>query len=152
MICKNERENFPILLSSFAGCVDEICITDTGSTDGTVEYLTDLSKTGDDVRLYGAKVKLSFFDWIGDFGAARNESFKHATKDFVMWADLDDSLENPEIFVKWRDNSMGLCDYWLAPYKYAFDENGVNVCTFLRERVIRRNLNPQWDYFVHEEI
>lgn len=152
MICKNERENFPRLLESLSGVCDEFCICDTGSTDGTVEYLQDLVKSGEDIKKYGAPIKLGFFTWIDDFSAARNESFKLSTQDFIMWVDLDDVLVNRDDFIMWRDNAMSYADYWLAAYDYAQDEKGNSVCKFLRERVLRRSKNPVWEYFVHEGV
>ncbi len=151
-ICKNELHNFPVLFDSIKGCFDEVHITDTGSTDGTLEYLSNLVKSGQDREVLGCPLYLHFFEWVDDFGAARNFSFSHAKTDYVMWLDLDDSLGNPEMFKLWRDTAMGLAEYWLATYNYAFDEEGKPACTFARERVIKNPMKDVWDYFVHEGI
>lgn len=148
LIVKNEKHNLPILFDSIKGCFDEICVLDTGSTDGTIEWLTDLQKTG----FHGAQIKLGFFEWIQDFAAARNESFKLVTSDYVMWLDADDALEKPEDFKIWRDTAMAYADYWLAPYNYAQDDKGQSVCKFVRERVFSRKHQLNWEYFVHEGI
>lgn len=83
MIVKNEAETLPICLKSVEGIMDQIVIVDTGSEDGTIEA----------ARSFGAEVY--HFDWIDDFSAARNESLKHATGDYIIWLDADDVI-SPE--------------------------------------------------------
>jgi glycosyltransferase involved in cell wall biosynthesis len=80
MIVKNEEENLAACLESVADFATEIIIVDTGSTDRTVDL----------ARSFGATVK--HFDWIDDFAAARNESIKDATGDWIFWMDADDRL------------------------------------------------------------
>jgi glycosyltransferase involved in cell wall biosynthesis len=82
MIVKNEEENLPRALASIKGVADELIIVDTGSTDRTVEI----------ARGFGAKV--FHFDWCDDFSAARNESLRHATKDYILWLDGDDEFQS----------------------------------------------------------
>ena len=84
MIVKNEEENLPRLLQSVEGLADEVIVVDTGSKDNTVSI----------AREFGARV--SHFPWCDDFSAARNESLKHATKDFILWLDGDDELKKEE--------------------------------------------------------
>lgn len=138
MIVKNEAQNLPRLFESIEGCFDEVVICDTGSTDNTVEI----------AKQYGARVE--YFTWVNDFAKARNYAFSKATSDFIMWLDGDDVLSDKKAFIEWRDNVLLLADFWLAPYWYAFDENGQPVCTFSRERVIRRSKAIKWRYFIHE--
>lgn len=139
MILKNEAHHLPALLKSVEGCFDEIHVTDTGSTDGTVELAKSLG------------CHVHHFDWVNDFSAARNASFKPITTDFVMWLDGDDELVNKEAFIKFRDDAMGLADYWIATYHYASDDKGP-ICSFARERIFRTSLQLQWKYFVHEGV
>lgn len=146
MIVKNEAHNLPKLLASVDGCFEEIVIVDTGSTDNTVEYLTDLQKKG---LPDGAKLTLKHFTWIEDFAAARNYSYEGITTDFVMWMDADDTLSDKHAFIQWKNYACNLADYHLAPYNYAFDGTKP-IVTFLRERVLRVKLKPEWQYFIHE--
>lgn len=139
-IMKNEEENLPRMMESVKDCFDEIIITDTGSTDNSVEVAKKL----------GAEVY--HFNWINDFAAARNASFDPVKTDFVMWLDLDDVLLNKEGFINWRNDVMGLADYWIATYHYASDSSGKPVCSFARERVFRRDRGMRWKYFVHEGL
>ena len=62
MIVKNEEKDLERCLKSVRPHVDELVIVDTGSTDRTVE-----------IAEYYAD-KLRFFEWTGDFSAARNFS------------------------------------------------------------------------------
>lgn len=140
MIVKNEAENLPRLFASIEGCFDEIHITDTGSTDNTVELAQSL----------GAIVHP--FEWCDDFSAARNASFAPIKTDYVAWLDGDDVLENREAFISFRDHVMGLADYWLAAYHYSSDATGKPICTFARERVFRVDKGMHWKYFVHEGV
>lgn len=146
MIVKNERENLPKLFASVADCFDEIHITDTGSTDGTVEWL----KEGNFPKI-SSTLEVHHFDWVDDFAAARNASFAPAKTDYIMWLDGDDVLGNPAAFKLWRDTAMELADFWLAPYHYAFAD-GRPVCSFTRERVVKRERGFKWLYFIHEGI
>jgi glycosyltransferase involved in cell wall biosynthesis len=148
MICKNEINNFPKLLQSVEGCFDEIHVTDTGSTDGTLEFLQELEKKGE---VAGAKFKLKQFEWCDDFAAARNHSYSDITTDYAMWMDLDDTLSNKEAFKQWRDTAMALNNYWFCTYNYAY-EGTKPIIAFLRERVINMSLKPQWRFFIHEGI
>lgn len=140
MIVKNEAENLPRVFGSVMDCFDEVRITDTGSTDNTVEI----------AEKCGAKV--SHFEWCNDFSAARNYSFKDVKTDFVCWLDGDDVLENPAGFRLFRDTVMGLADYWIATYHYSSDANGKAVCSFARERVFRVSKGLQWKYPIHEGV
>lgn len=140
LITKNEEKNLPVLLDSVVGCFDEIHVTDTGSTDSTVDIALS----------YGAKVRK--FEWIDDFAAARNESIKEVSTDYWMWLDADDCLPNREEFISFRDHSMCMADVWLANYHYASDEKGNPVCTFVRERVMKTSHNLKWKYPVHEGV
>lgn len=143
---KDEISHIKTLLESVEGCFDHIYLTDTGSTDGTIEFA--LSEEAS--KIAGCPVTVRHFEWIEDFAAARNFSMKDVKEDYVMWLDLDDALSSKEQFKMWRDNVMLLNDFWLAPYNYAFDKQGNPACTFLRERVIKTARKFSWKYFIHE--
>lgn len=140
MIVKNEAENLPRLFKSIQGCFDEIHITDTGSTDNTVEI----------AKSFGAIVH--HFEWCDDFAKARNASFEPIKTDYIMWMDGDDELSSPESFILWRDHCMYLATYWLATYHYALDEKKNPTCSFVRERVFKNGMGFKWRYPVHEGV
>src|SRR5262249_6353861 len=81
MIVKNEEHHLPDCLRSAADLFDEVIVVDTGSADRTREVAAH----------FGARV----FDlpWPDSFGAARNESLRHATGRWVLWLDADDRLD-----------------------------------------------------------
>lgn len=140
LISKDEAHNLPVLAESIKDCFDEVHLTDTGSTDNTVEI----------AKSYGWKIHN--FKWVDDFSAARNYSFSHAKTDFVMWLDCDDSLGDRAAFIRWRNDAMAFADFWVAAYHYASDPTGKPVCSFVRERAFRVNRGFQWRYFVHEGV
>ncbi len=80
MIVKNEEANLADCLRSVGDFPAEIIVVDTGSTDRTVAI----------AESFGAKVY--HFQWIDDFAAARNESLRHATGDWIFWLDADDRV------------------------------------------------------------
>ncbi|MGC7846473.1 glycosyltransferase [Desulforudis sp. 1088] len=80
MIVKDEEKNLGRCLESVRRWVDEIVVVDTGSTDRTPDIATS----------YGARV--FSFPWPDDFARARNESLKHATKDWVFVLDADEEV------------------------------------------------------------
>lgn len=81
MIVKNEENNLGKILSDIQGVADEICIVDTGSTDGTVALAESM----------GARV--AHLPWSNDFSAARNHSIALAESDYLLWLDADDRIE-----------------------------------------------------------
>ena len=76
-IVKNEAATLSQCLASMLDIVDEIVVVDTGSSDHSK-----------DIALrHGARV----FDlpWPDSFAAARNESIRHATGQWLLWLDAD---------------------------------------------------------------
>lgn len=85
MIVKNEAQNLGPCIIPLKPVLDEIIVVDTGSTDETKEIASQL----------GAKI--FDFPWCDDFSAARNESIRHATGDYILWLDADDRLDGSEV-------------------------------------------------------
>src|SRR3989338_8280401 len=81
MLAKNEEKYLEQCLDSVKEFVDEIIIIDTGSAD----------KTKGIAKKFGAKIY--DFKWQDDFSAARNESLKHATKDWILVLDADEVID-----------------------------------------------------------
>ncbi len=85
MIAKNEERYLEQCLNSVKDLADEIIILDTGSTDKTKEIAARF-----DAKVYD-------FRWVDDFSAARNESLKHATKDWILVLDADEVIEKKDL-------------------------------------------------------
>lgn len=80
MIVKNEERSLEKCLSRIRSLVDEIYITDTGSTDRTVEI----------AQKYQAH--LSYYEWNHDFSAARNYALAQSSCDWNLVLDADEYL------------------------------------------------------------
>ena len=78
MIVRNEESHLARCLASVRDAVDAIYITDTGSTDGTVEI----------ARRFGATLR--HFEWCDDFSAARNHAIAGVREDWILCLDADD--------------------------------------------------------------
>lgn len=85
MIVRNEERNLAECLQPVAALFDQIVIVDTGSTDATRDVASRYTPHVVD------------FPWCDDFSAARNESLRHATGDWVMWLDADDRLRPADV-------------------------------------------------------
>ncbi len=142
MIVKNEEDVLERCLSSVRDLVDEIVIADTGSTDRTREIALTFTD------------KLYSFQWIDDFAAARNFAFSKATKDYCMWLDADDVMEEKDRLelLALKHTLTSDTDIVMMRYNTAFDEAGKPSFWYYRERLIRNNREYLWTGAVHEAI
>lgn len=167
MIARDEEEALGACLESVRAHVDEIVVVDTMSTDRTLEiawrfgaktlavtreshpllfYLDDEANG----REVGAPPPYSNEWGLADFGGARNESFKLATSDFVLWLDADDVLERAnELREVVADMVARGLDMAFLPYDYARDHLGRVFYRQWRERIVRRGATT-WVQPVHE--
>lgn len=85
MIVKDESDFLKQCLEDAKPFVDEIIIVDTGSEDNTIEI----------AKSFGAKV----FEhkWNNNFSDARNISLKHATKDWILVLDADETISKSDL-------------------------------------------------------
>lgn len=141
MIVKNEEKVLGRCLDSICNAVDEIIITDTGSTDRTKEIAKKYTNLVYD------------FKWADDFSLARNFSFSKASKDYLMWLDADDVIteENRKALLELKDNLHNE-DAVMMKYNTQFDENDNPTFLFYRERLVRRDAFISWRGKVHETI
>jgi len=89
-ITKNEAEVIARSIESVRDIVDEMILVDTGSTDDTVSIARSLG------------VKTDFFQWVGDFSAARNYAISLASGDVILFPDGDEWFE-PKLDKKHRE-------------------------------------------------
>ena len=78
MIVRNEATILPDFLYAAQGLYQELCVVDTGSTDGTQRLLRD------------AGAKVVEMAWEGDFAKARNASLRMATSEWILVLDADE--------------------------------------------------------------
>jgi tetratricopeptide (TPR) repeat protein len=81
MIVKDEADQLGECLSGIADLADQICIVDTGSHDDTVAIARQF------------KADISFFIWCDDFSAARNESLRRCSGDWILVLDADERID-----------------------------------------------------------
>lgn len=135
MIVKNEEKCIERCLTSVQGIVDEIIIIDTGSTDSTISI----------ARKYTEKIYS--FKWVNDFSAARNESIKYATSEYILVLDADEHLEEGTNIQK---DLIKNYDY------YVFNIN--NQMTMGRSfnhtavRLFRNHINLYYENRLHEHL
>jgi tetratricopeptide (TPR) repeat protein len=78
LITRDSAATLDACLTSLEGLTDAIHVTDTGSTDATLEI----------ARRHGAQLRL--FLWQDDFAAARNASIAGVDADWILVLDSDD--------------------------------------------------------------
>lgn len=88
IITKDEEKNIANCLNSAKDIADEFIIVDTGSADKTKDVCKNffISKKILDYKILD-------FKWADDFSAARNESIKHAAKEWILVLDADETLD-----------------------------------------------------------
>lgn len=142
MIVKNEEKTIGRCLESVKGVFDEIIIVDTGSNDRTKEIVSEYT------------TKIYDFEWIDDFSAARNFSFSKATMEYIFWLDADDVvLEEDRLkLLELKKKLDTNIDVVIMKYNLGADNNGNTICTFPRERLLKRSKNFVWYDSVHEYL
>ncbi len=118
-------------------------MVDTGSKDRTREL----------ARSFGAKV--FEFPWIDDFAAARNEALRHATGDYVFWADADDRIDEPNAEkLKQLLGSLSNQDLsgWVIKCRCPGGKPGTPATVVDHVRVFPLRPEIRWKYRVHEQI
>ena len=109
LITKNEHDKLERCLKSLMPIREsldcEIIVTDTGSTDNTVEMAEKYSD------------KVLEFEWCNDFSAARNTAIDVASGIWFMWIDSDEWIENPEPLIEFF-NSGDYENYLSASFNF----------------------------------
>ena len=126
MIVKNEARSIKKCLQAAKPLVDRILITDTGSTDKTMEIAVKM----------GAAV--SRFTWVDDFSAARNFALDQSDADWNLVLDADEYLRpfGRKRLEKLLSAREGVWYGGLTRYDSYRDENGVSVSTSVLPRLL----------------
>ena len=147
MICKNEKSNIGALMEDVCPVLEEVHVTDTGSTDGTLEILAEKQSKYPNLHIH-------HYEWTDHFSDARNFSFSHAGNvDWVFWLDSDDRI-NSNALKNFKDQHLdnSNVDCWLLPYIYSKNPDGSPQTYLTRERFLRKNKNPTWIGAIHETV
>lgn len=140
IIVKNEIDNLPLLVDDLRKFSDEIIIVDTGSTDGTLEWLKD---NEDDV------LKLYEFEWVNHFAKARNFALSKVTKEWTFWCDADDRIsENLINKINELKPELNTSDFKVVSVLYRYTP----TFTQYRNRLFKMSSNPKWECVCHECI
>ncbi len=144
MIVKNEEEVIRECLESVADIVDEIVITDTGSTDNTIKIAEE----------FGAKIE--HFDWCDDFAAARNHSLKYSTGRWILYLDADERL-SPASVMEIRKTILEApddCGGFVCRIDNAHSLDDTGVMSGSYPRIFKNFGYPNLKFFgkIHEQI
>lgn len=88
LMVKNEMRVLPDTIPLVKRCADEVIVVDTGSTDGTREWLAD--QVGIIVLDYITEGEIESFSEIRNFG------IENATGKYILWLDAPEQLLDPE--------------------------------------------------------
>lgn len=145
MIVKDEEALLPRCLGSVQDIADEIIIIDTGSTDRTKQIAEE----------YGAK--LFDYSWTNDFAAARNESLRHATGDWILVLDADEYLAEDE-HQKWK----GFLEQEKPSNRYVYSMDVINftgdnefddeITTAPITRLLPNSMGIHFEGPIHEQL
>lgn len=146
-ICKNEMQVIERWLNSFQ-LADYICILDTGSTDGTWEYLQEQQKKYKNLIIKQQTIS----PWRYD--AARNESMKLIPKETTIFfmADIDEIVEPKDLWPTIIKNSW-TPTFTRGVYTYQRDvaEDGTVLKSMQEYRIHNKHWH-QWINVVHEAL
>ena len=150
MIVRDEELTLRDCLGSAKGLCDEMVVVDTGSVDGTVAV----------AEAAGARVY--HFPWCDDFSAARNESIRHATCDWLLILDADErlgrgSIERLRETISHDDFDCGMLNLHDAISLEATPEDVLSGKarmgdTMLVPRLLRRTEDAPFSGIVHESV
>jgi glycosyltransferase involved in cell wall biosynthesis len=142
MIVRNEAHQLAECLGPVADLFDEIVIVDTGSSDETPKVAAQFTS-----HLFHAP-------WRDDFSAARNESLRHATSDWIFWLDADDRISPDNVdrlrrcFAQLSSEPQAYLMNTACRFQYACE--GSSLIT--HARLFRRDERIRWRGRVHEQI
>lgn len=139
MIVKNEGRSLQKCLEAAKPLVDEIIITDTGSTDETIKI----------AKQFGAKV--SHFKWVNDFSAARNFSLEQSDADWNLILDADEYVRpcTRKCLEQAIEARTGRWIGGITRYDSYHDENGVSESTSVLPRLLPNGV--RYTGLIHEQ-
>lgn len=112
---------------------------------------------GDKVKKVAESVKaeISYFEWTGDFAAARNYNFSQVSQEYgwIMWLDCDDIVKNSDNIQLLLDKTTDVMSGIILPYLYDFDEDQECTVRHNKYRIIRNDGSFKWQgLYLHEDL
>lgn len=144
-IMKNEISHVEAWLNNVRVFAQEIIVVDTGSTDGTNEFL---AKQFD--------VKLISYEWQHDFAQAKNVALQEATGDWLVFTDADECYYHPENIIEYLeqlDKQSADIDVVFCPIdNIDADSNNEIINSDVVPRLIRNHMGIKYIGAVHEQL
>lgn len=144
-IMKNEKSHVEAWLYNARVFAQEIIVVDTGSTDGTREFLDKQSD-----------VKVFYSEWQHDFAQAKNVALQEATGDWLVFTDADECFYHPENITKYLgklDRQSANIDVIFCPIdNIDADSNNEIINSDVVPRIIRNHVGIKYMGAVHEQL
>lgn len=141
IIARDEEATLPRLLGSIEGAVDQVCLLDTGSQDGTVHLFQEWAKT----QALPLGWKIDTHQWQDDFAAARNAANALLDTEWSVRGDCDDEIlgaHRLRQIAALAPPDVGAVTF---PYRYREDE------TLIAAQLGRRSATF-WTGRIHERL
>lgn len=137
MMVKDEEKDIRRCLESIKGHVDEIIVVDTGSTDRTVELVSEYTD------------KIYHHPWENDFSKHRNQSISYASGDWILILDADEELVNGQDLKRAvLDGEMDSIGFNV----YDFSGKGELIAVSNSARMFRSGLGIHYEGIVHNKL
>lgn len=144
-IMKNEISNVEAWLDNVRVFAQEIIVVDTGSIDGTKEFLAKQSD-----------VKVFHYEWQNDFSKAKNVALQKATGDWLVFTDADECFYHPENIIEYLeqlDKQSADIDVIFCPIdNIDADSNNEIINSDVVPRIIRNHVGIKYMGAVHEQL
>ena len=144
-IMKNEISHVEAWLNNVRVFAQEIIVVDTGSTDGTNEFL---AKQFD--------VKLISYEWQHDFARAKNVALQEATGDWLVFTDADECYYHPKNIIEYLEQLDKQYDdidvIFCSIDNIDADSNNEIINSDVVPRIIRNHVGIKYIGAVHEQL
>ena len=144
-IMKNEISHVEAWLDNVRVFAQEIIVVDTGSTDGTNEFL---AKQFD--------VKLISYEWQHDFAQAKNVALQEATGDWLVFTDADECFYQPQNIIEYLEQldkkSTSIEAIFCPIDNIDADSNNEIINSDVVPRIIRNHVGIKYMGAVHEQL
>lgn len=144
-IMKNEISHVEAWLDNVRIFAKEIIVVDTGSTDGTNEFL---AKQPD--------VKLINYEWQHDFAQVKNMALQEATGDWLVFTDADECFYHPENIIEYlrklNKQSADIDAVFCPIDNIDVDSNNEIINSDVVPRLIRNHIGIKYIGAVHEQL